>query len=190
MKSVLLASFVACVFASCQTLKPIPVENGKLAGVLPLRDNVVYYQTVEDVPGASAETIYRQARRWVAYNTADPKAPFYAPDNLSRDVIGPGYLEPSFTNPERKNQLVFLTPSTDYTVSIECFASKYRMVFTSFREGRPLVGPAALYPGRRIEEATLRPLKDTKDYFRTVDRRILSIVDSFRRFVASETLLK
>lgn len=87
MKSSLLASFVGCVFASCQTLKPIPIENGKLAGVLPLRDNVVYYETVEDMPGASAETIYQQARRWMAYNTADPKAPFHSPDNLSRMLL-------------------------------------------------------------------------------------------------------
>lgn len=188
MKRLLLALIATYTLSSCATFQQIPIENNKLAGILPLRDGKVYYESVETIPGASAEMIYRQARRWVAFRTIDPKAPFGLPDILSRDIVGPGVMQAEVTEKGRKGGIPFLAPETTYTVSVETFPNRYRLVLTSFRETVPSRTP--LLYGKAIESGTTRKLVNTKKYFRTIDRRAAAMAESFKQFVIDESSLK
>nr|WP_293836808.1 DUF4468 domain-containing protein [uncultured Arsenicibacter sp.] len=112
------------------------VVNGKLEGVLPVKDGKVYYEFSDKIDSAKAEMIFRQARRWGALHLENPNSIFGMSDNKLYDIIGSGSTNSYFiTKEEQKSYraMPFRTEIADYSVIIECNDSKMRVSFGNFK---------------------------------------------------------
>lgn len=165
---------------SCVTYRSIPIQDGKLLGVLPMRDGRVYYDFANTIPKTSASEVYRQSRRWVAFHIADPKQALSLGDSQTFDVIGSGSVSAIKAD---KGSIYTLGP-VEYAVTIEAISNGYRMALGNFT----LVRPAPpITKGVPLESPTPLPLKQLRTMFEELDRKINDLVLSFDRFVTDQT---
>lgn len=170
--------FVICLFTAYCTYRTIPIENGKLLGVLPMRNGRVYYDFGNTIPKTSAQDIYRQSRRWVAFHLPDPKQALLLGDSQTLDIISSGN-----TGLVKTDKDGFVLGYVEYAVTIEARQNGYRMALGNFNL---LLAPKGA-TGAALEAPTAVPLKKLRILFEELDRRINDLVVSFDGFVIDQT---
>ena len=175
-----LSILICLTFASCITYRNIPIQDGKLLGVLPIRDGRVYYDFGNTIPKTSALDVYRQSRRWVAFHIADPKQALSLGDSQTLDVIGSG----SISAIKMDKSSIYTFGPVEYAVTIEARPNGYRMALGNFTLVRPI---PSITKGISLESPTPLPLKQLRTLFEELDRRINDLVVSFDSFVTDQT---
>lgn len=185
-KFTLLALLGFILYACSPSFRPVRVEEGKLMGVLPLRDGKVTYAFEGQAQGASDVEIFRQARRWVAFHIPDARSAFGYGDVATRDVIGMGMTEAYILKYGTGG--TYITPKVGYTISVECNPGTYRVVITNLRVQKAL-GPTHLNDplgfSYAIESGTHHPqYYAVKEHFKAIDKEINGMISSLEQFIA------
>ncbi|CCH54517.1 hypothetical protein BN8_03696 [Fibrisoma limi BUZ 3] len=182
MKKLTLLFLLGVCFCSCSTkLRPVKVIDGKLMGVLPLKDGKVTYIVTETVNNASDLELFRQTRRWAAFRVASPSDVFKLGDAVTKDVIGSGYFNGIFLNKGS-----YAGPLGNYVVTVECNQGAYRATLSNFRIDHLITktGVNNQVSGYAIEAGTqLYNDKLVVEYFKAIDRNVQSLLASLKEFV-------
>ena len=170
-------SISTILLSSCGRYIPTEIENGKLLGIVPVQYSKGAYVEVRAVPNTSREEVFRQARRWAAFNIGDPKLALSLSDNVTGDLITTGSLLPTQITTKRS---VVLVPGIDYAATIECYNNQYRVTLTNFRMNGQ-VGPHPLE--MRHTSVTV---KKQKEQLKLLDKRAKGILADLAEFIAGE----
>lgn len=188
MKYILLSTLVL-LLTNCASFTPAEIENGKVLGVMPMQYGRISYQTTAKV-NASREDIFRQVRRWAAFNSTrtvyvGPAVSLKVPaptnalnigDNMLGDIISSGTTGTILRN---SRSSVFW-PAANYSTSIECFDGFYRVTLTNFYT----LGLPSPHNLELRDKQTSR--KIAKEYYTKLDEHINDLLNELNVFVRTE----
>lgn len=189
-KNITLPIAIFCLFFyACTSFRPVKVVNGKLLGILPLRENKVTYVDVQEFPGVSDIDLFRQARRWAAFHVRNPKDALEIGDFNTKDIIGSGGMAKVVFRVKR-GDFEYLAPEVSYTLTVESYPGKYRITYSSFYlYGTGMEkGKLPLEDSRyAIESGTWTSDRNATEHFRAIDAHVKRMSASLRDFIVDST---
>lgn len=164
-------------------IRKLSETDGKLMGVLPMKNGKVTYSLVRSLPGKSDHEIFRQSRRWMAFLIDDPKEAFQASDFQTKDIVGTGEIPYLTISP--KNGPIYITPKVSYSFSIEANNGEYRATISNFKLDEGFTANAKKYP---IESGTYRSSnQEVIEHFKLIDNRARLLLQSLNTFLEENT---
>lgn len=183
MKRLVLACLVATSVTGCiPKMYSIPVENGKLAGILPMRDGRVRYEFSEQVPGVPAKEVFSRIRRWMALHVKDPSVTIAQSDHNNLELIVPVELESALIDfTEDKHYIVYTSPS-ELALIVRAKDGGFDATLGNFRK---VNDPAhAIFYNkditRPIEAPTVAYPKMYQEDFKRIDGQVKRLVENLK----------
>ncbi|MFD2936312.1 DUF4468 domain-containing protein [Spirosoma flavum] len=170
MKNNILLLFLTWSLSSSMVFgQKMPIENGKLGGILPIGENgKAIIQVVEPVSGSNKSALFQRARRWFVQSYGSANKVLQLNDSLTGELSGRAtfVINPTMIGVPVKTQI-------DHLITVEIKDGRYRATVTDFfMTAKTIVGPIESIKGTSkgflikvytmIDEESLALLKSLK----------------------------
>ncbi len=157
-------------------------QNEKLFDILPIKEGKVIYTDVVIVDSTDKVKLYSKVKKWFIEQYKSAKDVIQLDDKENGEVIGKGFFETNWQN----SFISELKVNVWHTIKIYIKDNRFKYEITNFTL-KYYVGGTRYSTGSTVEEAIEDFGKDrvrnTKNYFVTVDSEIVSIISSLINFM-------
>ncbi len=144
------------------------------------RSKLITYQEVVNVPGKSADEIYKEANKWMHSYFKNADKVIRHKDNIKKSILA----KPRFRvlNPPDKNGTQLMGGIVKYTLIIEAKNGRFRYTLTNFNWKQP-----SYYPIERWLDNTAPTYQKRFAYFlQQVDKEANKTIEAMKNAIAKE----
>jgi|GEM_PF-3150074 len=178
---------LAFSLSSCLPTFRIFERDGKLLGVLPLKNGRVVYQETVRLEQLSKEEIFRRARRWWVNNYRSAKDVFQLVDKETGEIVGKGYG--TVYKGYLKSKV--LAPHDIYhVISVDVKPGEYTMTVYGLAINDVFVQQ---YYNRAdmplpLEYFNIGTVKYAQGLYKEIDKQTLLTMESLRNYITTPTI--
>jgi len=173
--------------AGCMRPVRIYKEDGKLMGIMPLKNGRVTYQDKQPLPsGLNKAEVFRRARRWWVDNYKSPKDVLQIVDAQTGELVGKGIgtvYVPYFKKGLR------LPLNVNHTISIDVSDTTYVITASGFVVNQPKAGYTMITLNQYeipIEQYNVGTETSVLGTMREIDKQALLSIKSIQQFIQTQ----